>query len=99
MRVVLLIADWRYSWCCCAAAAIGHDAAVVRVELIPVAFAAVLFSVLFDSRFSLIAAMVLAVLIGAQSVFRGTNALYFAVLGGVAAAFSVRVIRAPNQAY
>ena len=98
MRVVLLVAA-TVLLVVAAAAAIGHDAAVVRVELIPIAFAAVLFSVLFDSRFSLIAAMVLALLIGAQNVFRGTNALYFAVLGGVAAAFSVRVIRRRNQAY
>jgi putative nucleotidyltransferase with HDIG domain len=43
--------------------------------------------------------MVLALLVSVQNVYRGTNALYFAVLGGVAAAFSVRVIRRRNQAY
>ena len=83
-----------------ASAVIAHRSVdVIAVELIPVAFAAVMFSVLFDSRFSLVAALVLALLIGAQSVFRGTNALYFTALGGVAAAFSVRVIRRRNQAY
>ncbi len=82
-----------------AAAGVGSDPVAVRAELIPIAFAAVLFSVLFDSRFSLIAAMTVALLIGAQNVFRGTNALYFAVLGGVAAAFSVRIIRRRNQSY
>jgi putative nucleotidyltransferase with HDIG domain len=80
------------------------SAAVARIpashpELIPIAFAAVLFSVLFDPRISLIAAMVLAVLIGGQSVFRGTNALFVNLVGGVAAAFSVRVVRRRNQAY
>jgi putative nucleotidyltransferase with HDIG domain len=68
-------------------------------ELIPIALAAVLFSVLFDPRISLIAAMVLAVLIGGQSMFRGTNALFINLVGGVAAAFSVRVVRRRNQAY
>jgi putative nucleotidyltransferase with HDIG domain len=68
-------------------------------EFIPIALAAVLFSVLFDPRISLIAAMVLAVLIGGQSVFRGTNALFINLVGGVAAAFSVRVVRRRNQAY
>jgi putative nucleotidyltransferase with HDIG domain len=83
-----------------AAALIAHQSPEgILVELIPVAFAAVLFSVLFDSRFSLIAAMVLALLIGAQGIFRGTNALYFTTLGGVAAAFSTRVIRRRNQTY
>jgi cyclic-di-AMP phosphodiesterase PgpH len=83
-----------------AAAVIAHRSVdVIAVELIPVAFAAVMFSVLFDSRFSLVAAIVLALLLGAQNVFRGTNALYFTALGGVAAAFSVRVIRRRNQAY
>ncbi|MFL5579116.1 MAG: HD family phosphohydrolase [Gemmatimonadaceae bacterium] len=67
-------------------------------ELIPVALAAVLFSVLFDPRIALIAAMVLAVLIGGQSVFRGTNALFVNLIGGVAGAFSVRVISRRNQA-
>lgn len=98
MRVVLVVAGV-VLLVLVAAAAIGHDPGVVRVELIPIAFAAVLFSVLFDSRFSLVAAMTVALLIGAQNVFRGTNALYFAVLGGVAAAFSVRIIRRRNQSY
>ena len=71
----------------------------VYPELIPVALAAVLFSVLFDPRISLIAAMILAVLVGGQSVFRGTNALFINLIGGVAAAFSVRSISRRNQAY
>jgi putative nucleotidyltransferase with HDIG domain len=71
----------------------------VRTELIPIALAAVMFSVLFDSRISLIAAMVLAVLIGGQSVFRGTNALFINLIGGVAAAFSVRAIRRRSDVY
>ena len=68
-------------------------------ELIPIALAAVIFSVLFDPRISMIAAMILAVLVGGQSVFRGTNALYLNLIGGVAAAFSVRIIRRRNQSY
>jgi hypothetical protein len=71
----------------------------VRPELVPIAFAAVILSVLFDSRISVIAAMTLAVLIGGQTVFRGTNALFINLLGGVAAAYSVRVLRRRNQTY
>lgn len=70
-----------------------------RPELVPVALAAVLFSILFDPRISLIAAMVLAVLVGAQGPFRGTNALFFLLVGGVAAAMSVQTVRRRNQAY
>ncbi|HEX5831469.1 MAG TPA: HDIG domain-containing protein, partial [Gemmatimonadaceae bacterium] len=81
-----------------AAALIANQSGSVHVELIPIALAAVMFSVLFDSRISVLAAMVLALLIGAQNVFRGTNALYLQLIGGVAAAFSVRIIRRRNQA-
>ncbi|HUF27673.1 MAG TPA: HDIG domain-containing protein [Gemmatimonadaceae bacterium] len=70
-----------------------------RPELIPIAFAAIIISVLFDPRLSVIAAMMLAVLIGGQTVFRGTNALFINILGGVAAAYSVRVLRRRNQTY
>ena len=71
----------------------------VRPELVPVALAAVICSVLFDPRISMIAAMILAVLIGGQSVFRGTNALFLNLIGGAAAAISVRVIRRRDQMY
>ncbi|MGH7663485.1 MAG: HD family phosphohydrolase [Gemmatimonadaceae bacterium] len=68
-------------------------------ELVPIALAAIIFSVLFDPRISVIAAMILAVLIGGQGPFRGTNALFINLIGGVAAAFSVRVLRRRNQAW
>jgi hypothetical protein len=43
--------------------------------------------------------MVLAVLIGGQSAFRGTNALFINLIGGVAAAFGARVIRRRDDAF
>jgi membrane-associated HD superfamily phosphohydrolase len=52
-----------------------------RAELVPVALAAVLFSILFDPRISLVAVMVLAVLVGAQGPFSGTNALFVLLIG------------------
>lgn len=79
------------------AALIGRGG-FMRAELVPVALAAVLFSVMFDSRISMIASMVLAVLIGSQAPFRGTNALFVGVVAGAAAAFSVRALRRRNQA-
>jgi putative nucleotidyltransferase with HDIG domain len=68
-----------------------------RPELIPVALAALIFSVLFDPRISMIATVVLAVLIGGQTAFRGTNALFLNLISGAAAAYSVRVLRRRNQ--
>ena len=71
----------------------------LRPELVPVALAVVLISALFDQRIAMISAMVLAVLVGFQSVFRGTNALFINLIGGTVAAFSIRAIRRRNQQY
>jgi putative nucleotidyltransferase with HDIG domain len=85
-------------------AVLGAAAAVARsstphVEFIPIAAAGVLFSVLFDPRVSVFAMIVLAALIGIQPAFQGTDALFITLVGGVAAAFSVRVLRRRDQAY
>jgi putative nucleotidyltransferase with HDIG domain len=68
-------------------------------ELIPVAFAAILFSVLFDGRIAAVAAMVIAALLGVQRAFGGTEALFLTFVGGVAAALSVQRIRRRTQVY
>lgn len=81
------------------AAAIVVRSANPRPELIPVALVAVLCSVLFDTRISVFAAVLMAVLIGVQPAWAGTPALVVLLVGGVAAAFSVRVIRRRDQAY
>jgi hypothetical protein len=82
-----------------AAAAAVSRMAVPQVEFIPIAVAGVLFSVLFDPRVSVYAMIVLATLIGIQPAYEGTNALFITMVGGVAAAFSVRVLRRRDQAY
>jgi len=69
----------------------------LRPEMVLVALAAIMCSALFDPRISMIAATMLAVLVGGQSVFRGTNALFLNLIGGAAAALSVRVIRRRDQ--
>lgn len=76
---------------------VAHVPARLHPELIPVAFAAVIASMLFDPRIGMIAAMVLAVLIGGQNEFRGTNALFLNLIGGTAAAFTMRIVRHRNQ--
>ena len=78
---------------------IAHLPQRVHPELIPVAFAAVIVSMLFDPRIGMVAAMVLSVLIGGQSEYRGTNALFLNLIGGTAAAFTVRIIRRRNQTH
>jgi putative nucleotidyltransferase with HDIG domain len=65
-------------------------------ELIPIPFAAMLMTVLFGGRLAMVSAMVLAVLLGPQAAYSG-NALFIALVGGVAAALSVRTIRRRNQ--
>ncbi len=61
-------------------------------ELIPIPFAAIIMTVLFNGRIAMVAAMVLAVLLGFQVAYGGPDAFYIALLGGVAAALSVRTI-------
>lgn len=78
---------------------IAHLPERVHPELIPVAFAAVIASILFDPRIGMIAAMILAVLIGGQSEFRGTNALFLNLIGGTAAAFTMRIVRHRNRTH
>ena len=68
-------------------------------ELIPVAFAVILFSVLFDGRIAAVAAMVLAALVGVQRTSAGTEALFLTFVGGVAAALSVQRIRRRTLVY
>jgi len=65
--------------------------------LIPVGAAALLISILFDSRIALVCALVLAVLIGVQPAFRGGGTLFFVLVGGAAAAFSVRALERRTQ--
>ncbi len=70
-----------------------------RPELIPIAFAAFLFAVVFDGRIAAVAAMVLAALIGVQRAFAGPEALFLTFVGGTAAALSIRRIRHRSQVY
>ena len=73
--------------------------AAARPELIPVAFGAILLSVLFDGRIATVAAMLLAVLVALQRAFAGPEALFLTLVGGAAAALSVQRVRRRSQAY
>jgi hypothetical protein len=61
--------------------------------LIPLPFTAMMLTVLFNGRVSMIAAMIASVVIGLQPVFHDSPALFFCVVGGVTAALSIRVLR------
>ncbi len=97
LRAVVLVAAVYCVVLAIAAAAARGPAP--RAELVPIALAAVLFSILFDSRVSVFASLVLAALVGIQPPFLGTPALFLLLVTGVAASFSVRVIRRRDQAY
>src|SRR5205809_7391694 len=60
---------------------------------------AMLLTVLFNGRVSMIAAMILAIVIGLQPVFHDIPALFLCVIGGVTAALTVRVLRRRSNFY
>ncbi len=62
-------------------------------ELIPLPFQAMTLTVLFNGRVSMIAAMILAAVMGVQPVFHDVPALFLCNVGGVTAALSVRALR------
>jgi len=101
-----LYASWRalVVMACVTALVLGGGALVAHLhplnpEMIPVGIAAVVISALFDRRIAMIVAVLLAALLGGQAVFRGTNALYLNIIGGAAAAYSVRAVRTRQQTY
>ena len=66
-------------------------------ELIPLSFAGMLIGMLISGRVALIAALVLALLLGSQAAYGGAAAVYVAAIGGVAGAISVRHVRRRSQ--
>jgi hypothetical protein len=54
---------------------------------------------LFNGRVSMIAAMILAVVVGLQPVFHDLPALFLCLIGGVTAALSVRTLRRRSNFY
>lgn len=80
-----------------AGAAVNREFITDSPELIPIPFAAMMVTVLFRGRVSMVGAMVLAILIGSQAAYGGVDSLFIALVGGVAAAVSVRTIRRRNQ--
>jgi hypothetical protein len=80
-----------------AGAAVNHQFIARGAELIPTPFAAMLITVLFGGRIALLAAAVLAVLVGSQAAYGGQDALLLALVGGGAAGLSARALRRRTQ--
>jgi putative nucleotidyltransferase with HDIG domain len=78
-------------------AAANHAFLSEGPELIPVAFAGMLIGMLISGRVALIAALVLALLLGSQVAYGGTAGVFVAAVGGVAGAISVRHVRRRSQ--
>jgi hypothetical protein len=67
------------------------------VELVPIAFPALIVAALWDGRMALNMVLVLAVLLGVQTPFLNLTPRMLLLLGGAAAALSVRVVRRRSQ--
>ncbi len=70
-----------------------------RPELLPIPAAAILIAMLYNGRIALAAASMLAILLGGQWALKANDTLFFGLVGGVAAAVSVRVIRRRRRLY
>jgi cyclic-di-AMP phosphodiesterase PgpH len=70
-----------------------------RPELIPIPFAAILVSMLYDGRTAVFAAMTLAIFLGGQWALRESNTVFFGVVGGIAAALGMRFVRSRKHLY
>ena len=66
-------------------------------QLIPIPFAVMLTTVLFRGRVAMVAAIVLAILVASQAAYGGGDAVFVAMVGGVAASLSVRGMRRRAQ--
>lgn len=75
------------------AAAVARMQPPLHPELIPIPFLAVMMTVLFNGRVSVMAVLVFAILIGLQPVYHDAPALFLSLVGGVPAALSVRSLR------
>ena len=70
-----------------------------RPELLPIPAAAILIAMLYNGRIALASASTLAILLGGQWALKTNDTLFFGLIGGVAAAVSVRVIRRRRRLY
>ena len=70
-----------------------------RPELIPVPFAAIVVTMLYGGRIGILAALTLAILLAGQWGLRESDVLLFGLVGGVAGATGIRVVRRRHHLY
>ena len=70
-----------------------------RPELMPIPFAAILVALLYSGRTGVFAALTLAVLLDGQWALRESSVLFFGLVGGVAGAVGIRVVRRRRHLY
>jgi hypothetical protein len=70
-----------------------------RPELVPIPFAAIVVTLLYNGRVGVAAALTLAVLLDGQWALRGSSILFFGLVSGVAGAVGIRVVRRRRHLY
>jgi cyclic-di-AMP phosphodiesterase PgpH len=76
-----------------------HRAFPGRPELVPIPFAAIVVTLLYNGRVGLVVALTLAVLLDGQWALRNSSILFFGLVGGVAGAVGIRVVRRRRHLY
>ncbi|HYC32405.1 MAG TPA: HDIG domain-containing protein [Gemmatimonadales bacterium] len=70
-----------------------------RPELVPIPFAAIVVTMLYNGRIGILAALTLAILLAGQWGLRDSDVLLFGLVGGVAGAIGIRVVRRRHHLY
>jgi membrane-associated HD superfamily phosphohydrolase len=71
----------------------------IRPEMVPIPFAAILVTLLYDGRIGVFSAVTLAVLLDGQWALRESGILLFGLMGGVAGAIGIRAVRRRRHLY
>jgi putative nucleotidyltransferase with HDIG domain len=76
-----------------------HSVFPGRPELVPIPFAIIVITLLYNGRIGVSAALILAILLDGQWALRNSDILFFGVVGGVAGAIGIRVVRRRRHLY
>jgi putative nucleotidyltransferase with HDIG domain len=71
----------------------------IRPEMVPIPFAAILVTLLYNGRIGVFAALTLAVLLDGQWSLGDSGILFFGLVGGVAGAIGIRAVRRRRHLY
>lgn len=70
-----------------------------RPELVPIPFATIVVTLLYNGRIGLVAALTLAILLDGQWALRESSVLFFGLVSGVAGAVGIRTVRRRRHLY